>query len=476
MGNESGSKVNRRDFLTLTGAVTSLAVLNQVAGCGSEPGAAVEEEATASSEGAGPPEGETAPVGLTAEGIVLLPELMWYGNKSAELHMPEDWQVEVREMRGAKRPGMTHEQMVAAIREPIGTQPLRELAKGRKKAVIVFDDMTRPTRVDLIAPILVEELLAGGMPEDKISFVCALGTHGALTQHELRKKVGVDILERFRVYNHNCYENCIEVGTTTRGTHLGINREVMAADLKIGIGCVTAHANTGFSGGGKIILPGVAHMESIAHYHMAVPATDRTSVGLGRFDRNVMRFDIEEAAKMVGLDFKVDVVVNERGAATAMFAGDFLQSHQRAVEEAKEIYALDRTESNRDLVIVNAFAKPNEMLIAYLVGIETLLPRLEGTIVILANAPEGQVVHYLLGRFGEDYGGLKYPTTRVYDEWKLVIQAPHFDKTFGDWFANPDAITWTRDWEGTLEVLRPLHGPGSKVAVVPNATMTYYPG
>ncbi|MBW1878788.1 MAG: DUF2088 domain-containing protein [Deltaproteobacteria bacterium] len=449
-------EVSRRDFLTFA---TSFAVLGQVAGCHSGGEVVVEPG-----------------VGLTGEGNIVLPELLWYGNTSAELHTPDDWQVEVREMHGAKRPGMTPEQMAAAINDPIGTRPIRELAKGKKKAVILFDDMTRPTRVDQIAPLVVEELLAGGIAEDAISFVCALGTHGALTQNELRKKVGVEILERFRVYNHNCYEHCVEVGTTSRGTRLLINREVMSADLKIGIGCVTAHANTGFSGGGKIVLPGVAHMGSIAHYHIAVPATDRQSTGLGRYDHNVMRFDIEEAARMAGLDFKVDVVVNERGVATAMYAGDFLQCHQQAVVAAKEIYALDRTGAKADLVVVNAFAKPNEMLIAYMLGIQTLYPHKGGTIVLVANAPEGQVVHYLLGRFGEDYGGLRYPTAVVFDEWKLVVQAPHFDKTFGDWFANPDAITWTRDWEGTLEVVRPLHGAGSKVVVIPNATMTYYPG
>jgi len=447
-------EVDRRAFLAFA---TSFALLPQVAGCGAETPV---EEGTAPSPG---PKG------------VVLPELLWYGNTLTELRTPDDWQVEVRDMRGAGRPAMTVEAMAAAIRDPIGTRPLRELAEGRKKAVILFDDMTRPTRVDQIAPIVVEELLAGGIAEDRISFVCALGTHGALTRNELRKKVGDEILERFRVYNHNCYEHCVEVGTTSHGTRLAINREVMSADLKIGIGCVTAHANTGFSGGGKIVLPGVAHIASIAHYHIAVPASDPRSVGLGKYDHNVMRFDIEEAARMVGLDFKVDVVVNARGLATAVYAGDFLKSHEAAVTAAKEIYALERTASTADLVVVNAFAKPNEMLIAYMLGIQTLYPETGGTIVVIANAPEGQVVHYLLGRFGEDYGGMRYPTAVVFDEWKLIVQAAHFDRTFGDWFANPEAITWTRDWEGTLEAVRSRHGPGSRLVVIPNATMAYYP-
>ena len=303
--------------------------------------------------------------------------------------------------------------------------------------------------------------------------MCALGTHGALTQIELAKKVGDEILERFRVYNHNCYENCTPVGTTSRGTPLAVNREVMSADLKIAIGCVTAHPNTGFSGGGKIILPGVSHIDSIAHYHLEVPKEAPDSVGLGNFDRNVMRFDIEEAARMAGLDFKIDVVVNERGATSGVFAGDFIEAHKKAVAESKVLYALHPKPSGKDIVIANAFIKPNEMPIALLVG-ALGLEGLRGTVVIIANAPEGQVVHYLLGRFGEDYGGRQYPVAAIPASVKLVIQAPHRARTFADWFSNAEAVVWTRDWNETRKELERTHDPGARVAVVPSATMAYY--
>jgi nickel-dependent lactate racemase len=115
----------------------------------------------------------------------------------------------------------------------------------------------------------------------------------------------------------------------------------MSADLKVGIGCVTAHAQVGFSGGGKIVLPGVSHIDSIAHYHIDVQAQAPETTGLGNFDRNVMRFNIEEAVRMVGLDFKIDVIVNERGATTAVFAGDVIEAHARAVAVAKDHYAIE---------------------------------------------------------------------------------------------------------------------------------------
>jgi nickel-dependent lactate racemase len=402
-----------------------------------------------------------------------LPELLWYENSTLELDLPDDWQVEICPMRGAGRLGLSLREMAQAIDEPIGTAPLRELARGKKKAVVIFDDMTRPTRIDQIGPIVIRELVEGGIPEDRISFVCALGTHGALTQNELRKKVGREILERFRVYNHNCYENCVEVGTTSRGTQLKVNREVMSADLKIGVGCVTAHAQVGFSGGGKIVLPGVSHMDSIAHYHIDVQAQAPETTGLGNFDHNVMRFNIEEAARMVGLDFKIDVIVNDRGATTAVFAGDFIEAHARAVEVAKDHYAIEPRPRDKEVMIANAFCKPNEMPIAALVGILGLR-ELRGSVVIIANSPEGQVIHYLLGRFGQDYGGRQYPIAGIPPSVDLVIQARHLDRTFGDWFADPEVITWTKDWSETRSLLERGHGPGTCVGVVPSATMAYH--
>jgi nickel-dependent lactate racemase len=404
-----------------------------------------------------------------------LPELFWYGSGTLDLDLPDAWDVELCPMRGAQRPALGDRELAQAIRDPIASPPLRELARGKRKAVVVFDDMTRPTPVYRIAPVVVEELVAGGIDEEQISFVCALGTHGALTQIELAKKVGPEILERFRVYNHNCYENCTMIGTTSRGTPLAVNREVMSADLKIAIGCVTAHANTGFSGGGKIILPGVSHIDSIAHYHIEVPKEAPESVGLGNFDRNVMRFDIEEAARLAGLDFKIDVVVNERGETSGVFAGDFMEAHEKAVAEAKVLYALHPKPSGKDLVIANAFIKPNEMAIALLVGVLGL-EGLRGTVVIIANAPEGQVVHYLLGRFGENYGGRQYPVASIPGSVNLVIQTPHRAKTLADWFGNPEAVVWTRDWGETRTELERTHRPGARVAVVPSATMAYYGG
>jgi len=403
-----------------------------------------------------------------------LPQLLWYGNTTLDIDLPDDWDVQYCPMRGAKRPPMTAEQMEAAINKPLNSPTIKELAAGKKTAVIIFDDMTRPTRAYEIAPIVIKELMAGGIDKEAITFVCALGTHGALTMNEFRKKLGTDIVENFRVFNHNIYENCVEVGTTSLGTKLLINREVAEADLKIAIGTITAHAQVGFCGGGKIILPGVSHIDSITHYHLDVEAMAPETTGFGKFDDNILQKNIKEAARLARLDFLIDVLVNDRGETTTLLAGDFEAVHDDGVKRAKDHYATDPLPSHKDLVISNAFVKANEMTIAIAMGVLSL-ENFTGTVVIIADSPEGQVVHYLLGRFGRNYGGRQYPVVReIGDNLNLIIMAPHMDKTFADWFPNPEVITWTKSWKETLALLKKSFGPGTRVAVVPNATMQYY--
>jgi len=403
---------------------------------------------------------------------IALGELIWYGNRTVEIELPDDWDVTLHPMRGADERPMTVSEIEERIKSPIGSARLKDIAVGKGSAVVIFDDITRPTRVYEIAPIVIGELTAGGIDEEEITFVCALGNHGAHTSHEFRKKLGAGILERFRVFNHNPYENCVYVGETRGGTKLMVNREVMEADVRIGIGCVTAHANVGFSGGGKILLPGVTHIESAAHYHIEVHDTAPETTGLGNFDKNVMRLEIEEAAAMARLDFKVDVVVNGRGETTALFAGDFLEEHAEAVRLAKEVYALDPAPEGMDVVIANAFAKANEMFIALRLG-EAALGGSAGTVVVIANAPEGQVPHYFQRSFGRDYGGRHYPIGGIGEKTDVVVVAPYRDRNFADWVSNPESITWASDWYGALGHLKEKFGPGTRAGVIPNATISY---
>lgn len=402
-----------------------------------------------------------------------LPHNPWHGFKDVTVDLPDEWETRIYPMNGADQPALSEDEMREKIRNPIGTSSLTELARGRKSAVIVFDDMTRPTRTYEMAPLVLECLHEAGLEKDQITFVCALGTHGALTMVDFRKKLGTKIIENYRVFNHNIYENCTFVGVTRRGTQVMFNKEVMAADLKIGIGCVTAHVQAGFSGGGKLFLPGVAQIDTISHYHLDVESQGKETTGMGRHEHNILREEINEAAALAGVDFILNTVVNGRGETCNLFAGDLQQAHDRAVEAAKPHYLTEPVPADKDLVIANAFSKPNEMGIAVVMGMMALKD-MKGTVVVVADSPEGQVPHYLVGRFGRDYGGRQFPVASLPENLNLIVMTPHPDRTILDWFSNPEKGSVARNWNEVLNRLASTCGPGTKVAVLPNATMQYY--
>ncbi|MDD4876480.1 MAG: lactate racemase domain-containing protein, partial [Dehalococcoidales bacterium] len=208
--------------------------------------------------------------------IIKVPQLAWYDTKDLELSLPDDWQIEVFNMAGYNRPALEPAGIKASINNPIGIPPIRELAKGKKEVVIIFDDITRVTRTAKIVPFILEELADAGIPDNRIRFVAALGLHAAMWREHFVKKLGGDIVARFPVYNHNPFTNCIYVGTTaTYGTKVYANEEVMKCDLKIAISSVVPHRMSGFGGGSKIILPGVVSFETTDHNHRMMANSER---------------------------------------------------------------------------------------------------------------------------------------------------------------------------------------------------------
>ena len=408
---------------------------------------------------------------------IKLPSLAWYGLKELALSLPDSWQVETFDMAGHDRPALTPEQIKTAIGNTIGTPPIRELARGKKEVVIIFDDMTRATRTHDMVPHVLEELSDAGIPDSGIRFICALGCHGAYTREHFAKKLGEDVMARFAVYNHNAFGNCTYAGkTSTFGTEVYVNEEVMKCDLKIAIGSVVPHPMNGFGGGGKIILPGVTSFETIrdnhqSFYEMMAQPRDHRIAGMGLFDENPMRTDLEEAATLSGLDVMINCLVNSWGETTAVFAGALIPSYAAAVETAKPHYLTPQAEG-MDIAIVNTFAKANEAFIGTAIGYRAVGPG--GDVVLIANAPDGQVTHYLLGPFGGSSFGLLRRGGRVPSQVsRLIIFTEYPDMASRSWFGESDKVFFAHKWDDVLTMLAQSHGAGSRVAVYPSAEIQY---
>jgi len=405
-----------------------------------------------------------------------LPVLAWYGDEELEIDFPETWDVTVCRMKGDDAPPLSDTQIRKAFASPVGTKTIKELAKGKKEVAILFDDLSRPTPSAMLIPYILEELKAAGIPDDNIRFIAAIGAHGTMNGIDFRKKLGDDVMSRFLVYNHNPYENCTPLGVSKHGTPIEVNSEFMSCDLKIGIGAIVPHPY-GFGGGCKIILPGVTSMQTIASNHNRLVFDP--SVVIGKLRDNVILEDIIEAARMARLDVKVDAIVNLKREVTALFVGDPVEEHREGVKVAREHYATDMVR-NADVVVANCFSKANEMLLATPIASPLLAEDGGGDMVLVVITPEGQIHHYFDRSFGKNYGGLGWgPLCRKNalpdNTKKLTVLAPYSDKVGADWVAPYEMVNWARSWPEVIQDLEKRYGSKARVAVVPDATIQYFP-
>ncbi len=179
---------------------------------------------------------------------------------------------------------------------------------------------------------------------------------------------------------------------------------------------------------------------------------------------------------MAGLDVKIDTVLNGRGQTTAVFVGDPIAAYAEGVKLARKVYATTPSEKP-DIVVLNTYCKANEAVLAIpLLG--GLLRGGQGDLVLIANAPEGQVPHYLVRSFGKNLGGRLWnrPTGPLQNINTFIVLTPYIDIAGADWLAPPEHIVWARTWPEVLKRLSKDHGKRAKVkvAVVPDGTMQYF--
>jgi len=411
--------------------------------------------------------------------IVKVPQFPWYGDTELELELPDSWEVIVPRMAGENAPKMSAGQIRDAIRKPIGTPRLAEMARGKKEVCIIFDDLTRPTKLDQIVPHVLDELHEGGIKDENIRFIAALGLHGAMKLMDFQKKLGEEIPQKYLVYNHNPYENCTYLGETSRGIPVSVNSEFMACDLKISIGSLVPHPTAGFGGGGKMILPGVASTESIAANHGKLcTISDSGTIVLdtwGRVDDNVMRLDMEEIARMAGLDFSINALCNMQRDTIGLYCGDLVEAHREGVKMARQVYATE-SPGDADIVVANTYAKANEASLVVMLG-SKMLKESGGDLVVIGNIPEGQICHYLARSFGKKIGGQLYGAqTKLPPRVKRMFAlGPYIDKAGLDWIGPIDQIILLNSWAEILDMLKKGHGNKAKAVVIPDGTLQYFP-
>lgn len=254
-----------------------------------------------------------------------------------------------------------------SLKNPTGVPPLKKFVKSGEKIVICVPDKTRQTKTDQILPIVLDELNAAGVPDEKITVIFARGTHLAHTRAEMEKIVGKKVAARVKLLDHDSenQNNLVKVGKTSRGNEVWVNKLVVEANKRILIGGITYHYFAGFAGGRKTILPGVASYETIQRNHKQVLEEirkhgKRTDAVAGNLKGNPVHEDMLEAARMLGPTFIVNVLLNGDKELAFVFSGDIEEAHRKGCDTLDQ-YARVEVREKADLVIVSAGGHPKDI-------------------------------------------------------------------------------------------------------------------
>jgi len=311
-----------------------------------------------------------------------------YGADTARFEVPSENLIGVF----APRPVRTAPDMVSelqrALAQPIGAMPLRVVAQNADRVAIVADDGTRRTPVDIILPLLLAQLNAAGVPDRKIEVIVALGTHREMTPNEIEARFGRMITDRLSVVNHKPCEpdELVDLGPTPSGVQVSVNRHVAEADLVIGIGSIVPHHIAGFSGGAKIIEPGVCGAQTTGQVHLMSVRQESSLMGVVE---NPVRHEMEEIARRVGLAAILNTILDLNGDVVSAVYGDPVKAHRRGAKSSLRVYGVDVPE-RADIVIAGSHPCDSEFWQAHkTLYTAELCVRQGGTIIVVTPCPEG---------------------------------------------------------------------------------------
>jgi nickel-dependent lactate racemase len=315
-----------------------------------------------------------------------------FGKRGIDVVVPDSYQTQVVH----SRTGDALEDEVAALGHaldsPIGCGSLKELALGKKTAAISVCDITRPAPNRVTLPPVLERLHAAGIPIEGVTILIATGLHRAATEDEINTIVGPEIAQRYKIVSHDAkaLSEHRYLGATGRGTPVYIDERFMAADLHITLGFIEQHLMLGFSGGRKLIAPGLAAQETIKVIHsprfMREPMATEGSIA-----DNPLHAELLEIARMARHDFALDVTLTQDRHISGVFAGEPVKSHAAGVAFVEQS-CLERLEEQVDAVITSAAGYPLDLTFYQIVKGLTAAAHVVkpgGRILTIAQCAEG---------------------------------------------------------------------------------------
>jgi nickel-dependent lactate racemase len=404
--------------------------------------------------------------------IIRVPWAAWRKPDFLDLKFPESWNVVACRMNGSQSSELSDNEIKSSILNSIGISKLSDLAVGKKEVVIAIDDMTRTTQISRILPYVFLELEKAEINRKQITVIAAIGAHRPMNRQDFILKLGENIVNTTKIENHHPYENLNDLGKSSMGTPIEVNSTYMKADLRIAIGGVIPHPLAGFGGGAKIVLPGLCGIRTLEANHSA--GMKGIGAGIGRMTD--IRRDIEEVAEKVGLDFSINVILNEEGRLAKIFSGHFKDAHRKAMDFAKQFYSTKVTLDNQ-ICFFNSFPEESELNQAqykpfnFLMTAPNNMLERRGAIVILTSSYEGRGYHSLIAETGSKL----YRNLIESVVWKAFVKKRNvylFSPNVNEYDKNhffPESVELFNEWNGLIERLGVSYGNSPSAIVLPTS-------
>ncbi len=407
-----------------------------------------------------------------------------YGRSGLEVQLPDERVAAVLHMNPAVPLANPSDSVLQALRQPLGAPPLRALARGKRTACVVVSDITRPVPNRLILPPLLEELHAGGMPEQGVTILVGTGIHRANEGEELVEMLGPDLPRRYHVLNHVARDpsSHTSLGRTSRGTPVEVDSRYLQAGLKIVTGLIEPHLMAGYSGGRKGICPGICSTATMQVMH-GLRLLDSPKATYGIIEGNPFHQEATEIAAMAGVDFLLNVTLEEKRNLTGVFAGGLKEAFAAGVAFAEKAVKVPIARPTEVVLTTSAGYPLDATYYQAIKGVKGALPAAKagGTIVCAAECSEG------LG--GREFTDLCYSMPDlatlekamwsngffVLDQWQLqelIISTRHAQVVFFSDALSPDdrrhlLIPCAASVEEALTQALAQHGPEARITVIP---------
>lgn len=411
-----------------------------------------------------------------------------YGEGRLWIELPNDRTTVIKPISD---PGISNpsEALRRAIREPIASPRLRQIVRPGQAVAISICDITRPQPRKEVLGAMLSELDGIARPEDVVILI-ATGTHRANTAEELEEMLGREILDTYRVVNHVGTDpsTLVDLGTMGDAVPVSLNREWVAADVRITMGVVEPHFFAGFSGGPKMVAPGLAGIDTVLALHNAA-RMGHPMARWGVIQGNPVHDDVRAIARATGVDFSVDVTLNRDQQITGVFAGNLFAMHERACRKVNST-SMQPVENAFDVVVTSNSGYPlDQNLYQTVKGMSAAaeIVRPGGTIVCVAECRDGLPDHGGYARILASRNSpealqamIEAPGYSAPDQWQVQIQARIQQRATvlmkSDGLTEEELLSAhidpIEDVESTVEKLLKGYGENATVCVLPEGPRT----